>query len=230
MLAHRNQFAVSVELSRCSCRHSDAQQHGLLQDEHQHAWQDGVAVSAGGVEYRHFIEFQWMGGKLIVSIRETSTFRNLNARVDMACYTLCRLINCLVGKHQTHVAINAHMCLFATVQSGVEVGRNIDDSVHRLLLHQLLRLVETVAVIGGLGIGRGIVVADKLAGAMAVAQVHNRRIHLSHYLVVVNPRVEQRITQRHQDAEDEHTLVAEHIAHLRLPDEAHVPDAIDNLI
>ena len=79
------------------------------------------------------------------------------------------------------------MCLFATVQSGVEVGRNIDDSVHRLLLHQLLRLVETVAVIGGLGIGRGIVVADKLAGAVAVAQIYNRRIHLSHHLVVVNP-------------------------------------------
>ena len=29
---------------------------------------------------------------------------------------------------------------------------------------------------------------------------------------------------------DEHTLIAEHIAHLRLPDEAHIPDSIDDLI
>ena len=65
---------------------------------------------------------------------------------------------------------------------------------------------------------------------MAVAEVDNRRIHLSHHLVVVNPRVEQRITQRHQNAEDEHTLIAENIAHFRLPDVAHIPDAIDNLI
>ncbi len=118
MLAHRYQFAVSVQLSRCSCCHSDAQQHGLLQDEHQHTRKNRIAVSHGGIEYRNFIEFQWMGGNFIVSIRESSTFRNLNARVDMACHTLCRLVNRLIGKHQTHIAINAHMCLFATVQLG----------------------------------------------------------------------------------------------------------------
>ena len=122
------------------------------------------------------------------------------------------------------------MRLFATIQLGVEIGRNIDDSMHDLLLYQLLRLIKTVAVIRCLGIRRGIVIPDKLAGSMAVTEVDNRRIHLSHHLVVVNPRVEQRIAQRHQDAEDEHTLVTEHIAHFRLPDVAHVPDAIDDLV
>ena len=81
------------------------------------------------------------------------------------------------------------MRLFATIQLGVEVGRNIDDSMHSLLLYQLLRLIKTVAVIRCLGIRRGIVIPDKLAGSMAMAEVDNRRIHLSHHLVVVNPRI-----------------------------------------
>ena len=230
MLAYRYEFAVSVHLSRCSCRHSDAQQHGLLQNEHQYAWKNRITISSGGIENRNFIEFQRMGSDFIIPIRESSSLRNLDSRVDLARHTLCGLENRLVGQHQTHIAIYAYVRLFATVQLGVEIGRNIDDSMYSLLLHQLLRLIETVAVIGGLDIRRSIVIADKLAGGMAVAQVNNRRIHLSHHLVVVNPRVEQRIAQRYQDTEDEHTLIAEHIAHLRLPDEAHIPDSIDDLI
>ena len=230
MLAHRYQFAVSVQLSRCSCCHSDAQQHGLLQDEYQYTRKNRITISPGGIEYRNFIEFQWVGGYFIIPIRESSSLCYLDARVDVAGYGLRGLINRLIGQHQTHIAIYAHMRLFATIQLGVEIGWNIDDSMHILPLHQLFCFIETVAIVGGLDIRRSIVIADKLAGSMAVAQVNNRRIHLSNHLVVVNPRVEQRIAQRYQNAEDEHTLIAEHIAHFRLPDEAHIPDSIDDLI
>ena len=230
MLAYRYQFAVSVQLSRCSCCHSDAQQHGLLQNEYQHTRKNRITISPGGIEYRNFIEFQRMGGYFIIPIRESSSLGNLDSRVDLACHTLCGLENRLIGQHQTHIAIYAYMRLFTTIQLGVEIGWNIDDSMHNLPLHQLLCFIETVAIVGGLDIRRSIVIADKLAGSMAVAQVNNRRIHLSHHLIVVNPRVEQRIAQRYQDAEDEHTLIAENIAHLRLPDEAHIPDSIDDLI
>ena len=42
--------------------------------------------------------------------------------------------------------------MFAPVQLRIEVGREVKDSVNRLSAHQFLRLVQTVAVIGSLGI------------------------------------------------------------------------------
>ena len=67
-------------------------------------------------------------------------------------------------------------------------------------------------------IGRGIAEADELARQLRVRMVDHHHRHLAHQLVVVDPRVEQRIDQRHQDEEDEHTLVVEHLAHLLAPD------------
>ena len=55
------------------------------------------------------------------------------------------------------------MRLFAPVQLRIEVGREVKNSVNRLSAHQFLRLVQTVAVIGSLGVWRSIIIADKLA-------------------------------------------------------------------
>ena len=44
------------------------------------------------------------------------------------------------------------MRLFAPVQLRIEVGREVKDSVNCLPAHQFLRLVQTVAVIGSLGV------------------------------------------------------------------------------
>ncbi len=73
MLAYRYEFAVSVEFSRCSCCHSYAQQHRLLQDKNQYSRKNGISVSHGGVEYRNLIKGEWLGGYLIVSIRKAAS-------------------------------------------------------------------------------------------------------------------------------------------------------------
>lgn len=80
------------------------------------------------------------------------------------------------------------------------------------------------------GIGSRIEVTDELPGGMAMAQIDNRRWHLSYHLIVVYPRIEQWITWRHQDAEHEHTFVTKYIAHFLRPDVAHVSETIDYLI
>ena len=194
MFAHWHQLAVSVQFPRCTCRHSDAQQKRLLQDKHQHTWQDGIAITARGIEDGHLIEGERFGGDLVITIGETTRLRYLDARVDMACHGLCRLINRLVGEHQTHVGIDTHMCLFATIQFRIEVGREVEDAMHRLLRHQVLCLVKTIAEKCRLGIGSRIEVTDELPGGMAMAQIDNRCWHLSYHLIVVYPRIEQWIT------------------------------------
>ena len=163
MLAYRYEFAVSVEFSRSSRCHSYAQQHRLLQDKNQHSRQNGISVTSCRIEYRNLIKGERLGGNLVVSICKSSCLCYLDARVDVAGYGLRGLINRLIGQHQTHIAVNAHMRLFAPVQFRIEVGREVKDSVNRLSAHQFLRLVQTVAVIGSLSIWRSIIIADKLA-------------------------------------------------------------------
>ena len=46
--------------------------------------------------------------------------------------------------------------------------------------------------------------------------------HVAHYLIIIYPRVEQRIDQGHQDKEDEYALVLEGPLHLLAPDVAGV--------
>ena len=53
--------------------------------------------------------------------------------------------------------------------------------------------------------------AHKLATCSRVGAVDNRHGHLSYHLVVVYPRVEERIGERQEDYEEQCALVAEHL-------------------
>ena len=230
MLAHGHQFPVSVQFPCRSSRHSHAEEQGLLDNQHQHTRKNGIAVTARRVEDGHFVEVERLGGDLIVAVGETARLRHLDVGIDMACHRLCRLVDRLVGEHQTHVCIYSHMSLFATLELGVEVLWKIEDAMHRLLFHQFLRLVHACAEIGGLGVGSRIEISDELPGGMTVREIHDGGGHFPHHLVVVDPGVEKRIAQWHEDAEHEHAFVTNHIAHLVSPDEAHVLDTSYNLI
>jgi hypothetical protein len=68
-----------------------------------------------------------------------------------------------------------------------------------------------------LDISRGIELANELARETAVAIVDHNYWHLVYYLVIIDPRIEQRIDKWHDDEEDEYALVLEGLLHLLAP-------------
>ena len=55
-----------------------------------------------------------------------------------------------------------------------------------------------------------------------MAHVDNGYRHVTHYLVVVNPRIEERVEKRHEKKEDEYSFVSNGGTHFLCPDVAHV--------
>ena len=107
-----------------------------MEDEHQHTGNDGIAIAAGGVEYLHFVEVEWFGSYFVIAVGETFGLGYLYAGIDVAGHGLCRLIDSLIGEHEAHVAIDTHVCLFAFVEAGGKIGREVKYAMHSLFAHE----------------------------------------------------------------------------------------------
>ena len=104
------------------------------------------------------------------------------------------------------------------------------DGTYDLTADQHLGLVHVGSMIGNVYIGGCVTRADKLTTQLRMGVVDHHHGHLAHYLIIVNPRIKQGISQRDEEEKDEHTLVFEHQAHLVAPDRTSVAHAVDNLI
>ena len=187
MSADRTEVLETVVLSRCSCRETDAEKQCLLQDEDQHARQDSISIASCRVEDRLCINRQGLGVQLFVAFRKRERAWLLSLSSHLERYGLCRLVDGLVGQHQTHVAVDTHVCLFATVQCPVEIFREIENSMHDLLACQVLCFLQVVAIAGSMYIRRGIEITDEFTGRSGVGEVDDCDRHLADNLIVVYP-------------------------------------------
>ena len=216
-LVDRHEVTVAVALTGRACCQSNAQHQRLLQDKHQHGREDGRAVAALRIEDRHILEVEGTGGDLVLACSIVARDLGLYLGTHRLSHSNGGLVDGLIGEHQCHVAIDTDGGLFHTVQTGGKVLGDEVDALHHLPAHERLGIVEVIGIIGHPHIGRGIAHPDELARLLRVRQVDHRHWYLMHYLVVVDPRIEQRIDQRYDDAEDEHALVAEDLLDLLPP-------------
>ena len=54
-----------------------------MDDEHEHTRQDEIAVSAGVVEYRHFLKLEWLGEYLVLAIGVIARQTDLNLGIEL---------------------------------------------------------------------------------------------------------------------------------------------------
>ena len=60
--------------------------------------------------------------------------------------------------------------------------------------------------------------------------IHDHHGYLVHHFIIIYPRIEQGIDQRHDDAEDQHALIAEHLLDLLSPDVGGILKPMDYLM
>ena len=226
----RHEESVVVLLARRSCRHSHTQEQRLLDDEHEHSGDDEIAISRRVVEYRHLLEVERPGGDLVLAVGVVARELHLNPGVQFALNSHASLENRLVGKHDAHVAVYPHVGLLHAVELGLEVLGKVYHSVGIATANALARLVETVAAQSHASVGRGVYHTGEFAAGVAMRKVNYRHGHLARHLVVVYPRIQERICQRHHDEEDEHALVAEHVLEFLQADIASVAQYVEKLV
>ena len=127
------------------------------------------------------------------------------------------MIHCLIGKHKTHVAINGDGSLAHGIQTQAKIGRENIYSISIAMGNDAFCLLDTSCMIGNADIGRSVGKADKLATLRCIGMVNHNNRNLAYNLIVVNPRVEQRICQGYKDEENEYSFIAHHITHLFKP-------------
>ena len=142
MLGDRHQVFEAVVLASGARCQSYAEQQGLLDDKHQHAREDGVAVAACGVEDRNLVEIKWLGCYLVIALCEIGALCYLYLCVHVRRHGLCRLVDGLVGKHQAHVAIHAHLRLLPSVEAALKVLGEVKRAMHLLLRGEILGLFQ----------------------------------------------------------------------------------------
>ena len=170
----------------------------------------------------HFFYSQRLSGYVVFAAGIVARQVYLYVFVHPTTDSCGRLKNGFIGQHVAHVTVDTDMALFHTVELLGKIGGDIDHTANDLLANKFTCLLKAVAMVSYLYVGRGIVLADELAAELGVRQVDNSNRHITHHLVVVGPRVEQRIEQGHQDEENEHALVLDGGFHLFHPDVAHV--------
>ena len=221
-----DELAVAVTLAGCSCGHANAEGEGLLQQDHEHGGQHARAVAARGIIHRHVGDGQRLGGDGRLALGVDGAPLYLQPCAEACGLYHGGLIDVLVGQHQAHVAIDADGGLFTSVDALGEVGGDEIDALDQLAADERAGFVEVVGMVFHLDIGRGVAVIDELAREGRVRLVDHRHRRLVQRLVVVYPRVEQRVAQRHDDEEHQHALVLEDLHHLAAPDVEHVGEVL----
>ena len=210
-------IAVAVPLTGRSCRQANAQHERLLDNQDEYGRQDGCTVAALGIKHRHFLDIQGAGGDQVFTNGIIARQFLLYLCPHLLGYSHRRLIDGLIGEHQGHVAIDADGALFQAVQTGGKVFRDEIDALDHLPTNKRPGIVEVDGIIGHMDIWRGIAHTDELARLVGVGQVNNRHWHLVHYLIIIDPRIEHRIQQWHDETEEQHALVTYHLTHLKTP-------------
>ena len=129
----------------------------------------------------------------------------------------------LVVQEAGHVGIGGNDALLAADNLVVEVGRNINDAVHHLSLHQLFGLFQRGAVGENLALARGVHLLDIAAAVGTAGEVHHRYGHLVHRSVHVDEIVQHGVQQTAHKEDDHDAAVLEN--ELELMDKDAVPVA-----
>ena len=222
------QVVEAVALTRRSCRQTNAEHQRLLDNEDEHGGQHKGAVAACGTEDGLSVDSQRLGLYLLLALGIMARERNLYLAVHLLRHHQGRLVGCLVGQHQSHVAIDADGGLLHAVEARLEVERDIIEGLGHAAPHEHLRLVDIVGIGYHLDVGRRIAHADKLAAQLGVAVVDHHHGNLAHHLIIIYPRIEQRIDQGHDEEEDDNTLIFQHLAQLVAPDACRVATACED--
>ena len=105
---------------------------------------------------------------------------------------------------------------------GGEIGRYEIDALGHLTADERLRVLDTACIGNHLHIGRGITHTDKLTTHLTMRLVDHDNRYLVDYLIIVDPRIKQRIDNGHDDAEDQHALILKDLLQLLTPDESSI--------
>ena len=134
-----------------------------------------------------------------------------------------------VVEHTAHVAVYADEGLVAAPDVFREALGNADDAEDLAAAQQLFGLGDRRAVRRDGNVGRGVHHADERTALRRAAVIDDRGRHLAHDLVGIDPRVEERIGQRHEEDEDQDALVPEQVGQLVVPDAENSADRFHGL-
>ena len=62
MAGNGHEVLITVVLAGGTCSQTDAQEQRLLEYQHEHTGQDGVAITTRGIEDGHLVEVERTGG------------------------------------------------------------------------------------------------------------------------------------------------------------------------
>ena len=220
-----HQVLEAVRLTGGTCRQANAKHQRLLDNKHQHGRQDKRPIASRRTEDGSTTHIERFGLYLFLALGILARQFDLYLAVHLLRHGDSSLIGCLVSQHQTHVTIDADGRLLQAVDARLEIGRDVIDGLGHIAPHQHLAFVDIVGIAHHLDVGRRITLADELTAHLGVAVVNDDHGDLAHYLIIIYPRVKQRIDQWHQKEEDDDTFVLEGLAHLVTPDECRVATA-----
>ena len=230
MAGDRDKVLIAVVLAGGTGGEADAEEKGLLKDEHEHGGQDEIAVATGGVEYLYFIDGKGLDEDLVFTVGVVAGELLLEPGIDLLGDGGGGGVDGFIGEHEAHVAIDADMGLLHAHQAGLEIGGEIEDAVGHLLLDEVAGVFHVVAAIGYMDVGGGVVEADELARLLAVGHIDDNDGHFAYDFVVINPGVEEGIDEGNDDEEEQYAFVLEHGFHLLGPDVAHIVHAFDDTV
>lgn len=201
-----------ILFSGSSAKHTDTEEKGLMQDQHQYRRDEERTVTAGGREERRLM----IRGVLHKRPSELLIHTHLFVAVDLDIThglqhdLVAGEIDRLHIEERRHVAIERYMRLSKRVRQLLgEVTREIDDTVYLLVTQQLLRLRHRGAGVRQFNIRRGVPSMQKLAALRRIAQIDYRNRHIVDLLIPIERLVNQRIRQRGDNKNDDHTRVPE---------------------
>ena len=208
----RNQFFEPVLLAGCSGCQTDTQQQCLLYNQYEYGRYQEGGKPVGGVEDGYVLILDGVGCYFILAGGSIAGTFHFNIRIHGERHVGVGSEQCLVIEQSAHVAEDADLRLLAPDYVIAEAGGYVDDAVCLALFQHESGFFHIGAMRHDACFGTGIHFPQIFPAQGTARVVHHHGRYFTDCFVGIDERIYQRICQRNEYKEYQHTLVAKEVA------------------
>ena len=192
--------------------HADAEDEGLLQDEHQHCREQEGGKSALGVVQGHVFVGQGRSGDFFLSLGSARGLRHLDARIGLQCHICGSGQHRFIVEHTAHVAVDLYTHRRSALKIAIHLTGQGDHTISFALAHETLGFCQRISLSHHLHIGSGIEPSHKVARKTTMVAIDYHHWHIAHHFFIINKSVEYRINRWDNEQEDNQSSIGKYVA------------------
>ena len=204
-------IALLVLFACCAAEHTDTEEKGLMQDQHQDRRNEEGTVSAGRCEEGGFgirCVLNERPGEVLIDTHVLVAV-NLDIAHGLEHNIIAGEVDRLHVEERRHIAVERYMGLSERVSElACKITREIDDTMHLLVAQQLFGFGHGGAGIGQFDVWSRIPSMQELAALSTIGEINHSNRYVGNLFIPIDGFVYKRVREGCDDEDHRHARIA----------------------